>query len=286
MKKKNKIKVAIIGATSFVGENLLFFLTKKNIKIIATYNSSKIKKKNKNITWKKLDIRKKKTNFFEYLNYPDIVINLVWMDIPKYLLKKHYQTFIIQKKFNHNLIENGLKNLIVLGTCYEYGKVNGRVSEKLNCKPLIPYGLAKLKLLNSILDLKKKYNFKFAWLRPFFVYGYNSKRKTLYSIVRDVDKGKKINLQVCGKLVRDFLPIDYLCKIILKLIKLNRDVGILNVCSGKKITIKNFIKKILNDKKKLMNINMNAKNPNFFEPNYFWGDTKKLKKILSSNNRI
>ena len=71
------------------------------------------------------------------MNYPDIVINLVWMDIPKYLLKKHYQTYIIQKKFNHNLIENGLKNLIVLGTCYEYGKVNGKVSEKFNCKPLI-----------------------------------------------------------------------------------------------------------------------------------------------------
>ena len=53
------------------------------------------------------------------------------MDIPKYLLKKHYQTYINQKKFNHNLIENGLKNLIVLGTCYEYGKVNGRVSENL-----------------------------------------------------------------------------------------------------------------------------------------------------------
>ena len=87
MKKKDKIKVAIIGATSFVGENLLIFLKKKDIKIIATYNSSKGKKKDKNIIWKKLDIKKKRINFFKYLNYPDIVINLVWMDIPKYLLK-------------------------------------------------------------------------------------------------------------------------------------------------------------------------------------------------------
>ena len=63
MKKKDKIKVAIIGATSFVGENLLIFLKKKNIKIIATYNSSKVKKKDKNIIWKKLDI-KKKNQFF------------------------------------------------------------------------------------------------------------------------------------------------------------------------------------------------------------------------------
>ena len=64
MKKKDKIKVAIIGATSFVGENLLIFLKKKDIKIIATYNSSKDKKKDKNIIWKKLDIKKKKNKFF------------------------------------------------------------------------------------------------------------------------------------------------------------------------------------------------------------------------------
>ena len=85
-----------------------------------------------------------------------------------------------------------------MGTCYEYGKVNGKVSEKFNCKPLIPYGLAKLKLLNSILDLKK-YNFKFAWLRPFLFMDIIVNENTLFNCKR-VDKGKNINLQVCGNL--------------------------------------------------------------------------------------
>lgn len=281
MKKKNKIKVAIIGATSFVGENLLFFLTKKNIKIIATYNSSKIKKKNKNITWKKLDIRKKKTNFFEYLNYPDIVINLVWMDIPKYLLKKHYQTYIIQKKFNHNLIENGLKNLIVLGTCYEYGKVNGNISEKKLCKPNTNYGKAKLKLLENLTKLQKNYNFRLAWLRPFFIYGENKKRKTLFSLLKEIDNGKEIKLKVCGNLVRDFLHVNFLCRIIFRLMKYNSNVGILNVCSGKKITVRQFIYNNLKNKDKLNYISMNGINPNSFEPDKFWGDTKKLNKIIN-----
>ena len=40
-------------------EKITNFFKKKNIKIIATYNSSK-GKKNKNIIWKKLDIKKKK----------------------------------------------------------------------------------------------------------------------------------------------------------------------------------------------------------------------------------
>ncbi len=276
------MKVAIIGATSFVGKNLILLLVKKNIKIIATYNSSKNLQRGKNITWKKLDIRKKNLNFYKYLSHPDIVINLAWMDIPRYLLKKHLKTYYVQKRFNFNLIKNGLQNLIILGTCYEYGKVNGKISENSSCKPSIPYGLAKLRLLNSILNLKKKYNFKLTWLRPFFVYGENSKRKTLFSLIKEIDKGKNINLKVCGWLVRDFLSINYLCYVIFKVLKINKDIGILNVCSGKKITIKNFIKKILKNKKKIINIDMNGKNPNYFEPDFFWGDSKKLKKIINS----
>ena len=47
------MKVAIIGATSFVGENLILNLKKSNLTIIATYNSNKKIEKTKNITWKK-----------------------------------------------------------------------------------------------------------------------------------------------------------------------------------------------------------------------------------------
>ena len=39
------MKVAIIGATSFIGQNLIFLLKKKNIKLIATFKSNKKIKK-------------------------------------------------------------------------------------------------------------------------------------------------------------------------------------------------------------------------------------------------
>ncbi len=275
------MKVAIVGATSFIGQNLLFLLKKKNIKLIATFKSNKKIKKTSKITWKKLDISKKKDNYYKYLNYPDVVINLAWSDIPNYTINKHFKTFTFQKKFNYNLIKNGLKNLIILGTCYEYGKINGKISESSICKPNTPYGKAKLKLLKSIIKTKNHYDFKFTWLRPFFVYGENKKRKTLYTLVRELDKGKKVKLKVCGKLVRDFLSVNFLCSVIFKILKLNKNIGVLNVCSGKKITLKNFILSVLKNKKKISYIDMNGKNPNFFEPNNFWGDKKKLNKIIS-----
>ena len=275
-----KTKIAIIGGTSFIGSKLLFLLKKKKLRIIATYNNKKNIDKNSKIIWKKLDLKKKKKNYFKYLDSPDIVINLAWPDIPNYLLKKHFKTFILQKRLNYNLINNGLKNLIMLGTCYEYGKISGKLNENLKPKPVIPYAKAKFDLLKSITMLKKKKSFKFSWLRPFFVYGNNRKRRTLFSLLKDYEKNKVQELSVCGELVRDFVPVNFLCKSILKIINLNDDVGVLNICTGNPMNLKKFVKINIKDRKKFNKIEMNGKNPNSFEAKKFWGCNKKLKKII------
>lgn len=276
------MKIAIIGGTSFIGQNLIKYLHKKKLRLIATYNSKKPIKKEVSTTWKKLDIKKEKKNYLKYLEYPDIVLNLAWPNIPNYKLKRHFKTFYYQKKFNYNLIKNGLKNLIVLGTCYEYGKINGKISEKTTERPTIPYAVSKLKLLESILELKKKNYFKFTWLRPFFVYGDNKKRRNLYSLIKEIENDKNGKLKVCGYLIRDFISVKLLCFIIFKLIILNKDIGILNVCTGKGITIQNFIKKNLKNKNNFKKFNMNGINKNNFEANYFWGDNSKLKEVLKN----
>ena len=284
MQQKNytdpKTKIAIIGGTSFIGNKLISLLSKKKFQIIATYNNKKNVIKNIKITWKKLDLNKKKKNYFKYLNSPDIVINLAWPNIPNYLLKKHLKTFILQKKLNYNLINNGLENLIILGTCYEYGKISGKLNESLKPKPVIPYAKAKFELFKSIITLKNKKTFKLSWLRPFFVYGNNRKRKTLFSLLKDYEKNKIKKLKVCGELVRDFVPVDFLCRSILKIINLNDDIGLLNICTGRPMKLSKFVKINVRDKKKFSRIEMHGKNPNNFEAKKFWGCNKKLKKII------
>ena len=58
-----KIKIAIIGGTSFIGNKLLHLLKKKKLRIIATYNNNKNFNKNSKINWKKLNLEKKKKLF-------------------------------------------------------------------------------------------------------------------------------------------------------------------------------------------------------------------------------
>ena len=281
-----KIKIAIIGGSSFIGQNLIQYLSKKkNFKIVATYtNNLQIIKKFNEVLWKKLDIKKSKKNYFKFLKSPDILINCAWPDIPNYNSKNHYKTFHHQKNLTYNLIQNGLKNLIFLGTCYEYGRKNGCLKETDQTKPSVPYAISKKKLLKSILLLKKKNNFKLTWLRPFFVFGNNKKRKTLFSILKKNKINELSKLSLNGNLKRDFVSVNFLNRVILKVLKLDKDIGILNVCTGQGITIKSFILKNLKNKKNIKLINMNGKNSNNFEPKSFWGDNTKLEKIFHNEN--
>ena len=275
------MKVAIIGGSSFIGQNLIKFFLKKEIDLTCTYNKNvEIKKIFSKVTWKKLDLNKQKKNYFKYLGNPDILINLSWPDIPNYKSKNHFKTYNIQKKFCYNLINNGLTNLIFLGTCFEYGKKKGEVSEKSIAKPIIPYSQSKFKLLKSLLKLKKKKNYNLTWLRPFYVYGQNKKRETLFTIIKNFHKNKKI-LKINGTLVRDFVNVNYLIDVIVKLTQLKKDNGILNVCTGKKISIRKFIEKNLKYKKDIKRIKFCNEKPNDYEPEYFWGNPNKLKTIIN-----
>lgn len=279
------MKIAIVGATSFIGKILIPYILKKDHTIVATYCTNNNFKSHKKIIWKKLDIKKNKKNYFKYLGEPDVLINLAWPDIPNYRLKKHFKTFYEQKKFNYNLVKNGLKNLIILGTCYEYGKVKGSVKENKKENPIIPYAIAKLSLLKSLQKIKSKFSFKFTWLRPFFVYGNNKKRKTLFTIIKDLEKNKIPTFEVNGSLVRDFVPVNFLCSSILKIASLNKSYGIVNISTGKGLSVKNFIKKNLKNKKNVKRFNMLGKYKNDFEPNSFWGNNLKLKSILKERVR-
>ena len=58
------MKVAIIGATSFVGENLILHLQKSKFNIVATYNSNKKIKKEKKNYLEKIRYKKRKKKLF------------------------------------------------------------------------------------------------------------------------------------------------------------------------------------------------------------------------------
>lgn len=276
------MKVAVIGGSGFIGTNVVNELSKsKNISIISTYKNNKKFKNTRKIKWIKYDLNSEKKNMYNFLKKPDVVVNLSWPNIPNYLTHNHFNTYKRQKKMINNLLNNGLKNLIVLGTCFEYGNVNGKLSETFKARPNTPYSRAKYQLLKSLLEFKKKKNFNLIWLRLFYVYGHHPARDTLYNVINKLKNKKISSLSISGNLIRDYLSIQNVSKIIKKFVKLKKDIGIVNMCSGKPITLKKLTKKILNNEKLFNKVNFKKNNSNYYEPSKFWGDTKKLKSYIN-----
>ncbi|MCS5623086.1 MAG: NAD(P)-dependent oxidoreductase, partial [Candidatus Marinimicrobia bacterium] len=140
------MKVAVTGASGFIGQHVLAELVKRNIEIIAT---SRTNKKGdcfglKNIQWIKLDIESPPGDCYKILEMPDVLIHLAWGGLPNYRSLHHFDKELpIHYRFLSDLVNDGLQSLVSVGTCFEYGFQSGPIAANVETYPDNPYGLAK-----------------------------------------------------------------------------------------------------------------------------------------------
>ena len=275
------IKILVTGAGGFIGLRVCQLLKKKkNTEIIGTYNSNK--PKIKNIINKKFDIYKRKKNFYKFFNKPSILIHLAWSDLDDFNSQNHLKKLSAQKIFLKNIIKNGLKNLVVAGTCFEYAKKNGKHSELDKTKPLTNYGKSKDLLRKFLFRLKRKYKFNITWVRIFYMYGKNYNRETLTNLLINSKRNKKY-IQLNKNIKRDFLDVKQVAYRIILLSLKQKNFGVVNICSGKQLSLKSLVK-ILKNKYKIQPLVKfkNMKN-RIYEPKNFYGDTNKFNRIIKIN---
>ena len=97
------------------------------------------------------------------------------------------------------------------------------------------------------------------------------------------NKNHKIFKMTSGNQIRDYLHVDELSKKIISISFLKKNLGIINVCSGKPISIK---KLVLQWKKRFkwdIEFSFGSKEQKKYEPLSFWGSTKKFKNVLKRN---
>ena len=273
------MNIVIIGASGFIGKNLIKRLITQNHNIIGTYRNNKPNIYNKKIQWKKFNINKPVLK--KYFADADVVIHLAWDKLPNYSQKFHLNThFITQKKFIKSIIKYGVSNLFVLGTCFEYGKQEGELKENFIPKPVTSYGIAKNKLRIEIEKLNKKRKFKYTWARLFYVYGNHQSKTSVYSQLKNSILKKKSFKMSTGDQTRDFMEISKACKIISILATNNKSNGIVNICTQKPIKLRNLVLKWIKNYKSTIKIIYGFYKIPDYEPMHFWGSNKKMKKLI------
>ena len=185
-------------------------------------------------------------------------------------------------KFIKNMIAGGLKDIVVAGTCFEYGMIEGCLSEDLDTKPSNSYGIAKDTLRKFIIELKENFSFQYKWIRIFYVYGEGQSKRSLFYLLDKAIKNKDKQFNMSGgEQLRDYLYISELTKYICLIADQNIYVDkIINCCSGNPRSVKDLVQEYLKDKDYNISLNLGYYPYRDFEPMAFWGDRTNLENLL------
>ncbi len=280
------MKVLITGVSGFIGNYVLKKLSKnQNLEIIGISRSKyKNKKKFKNVKLINYDIKNIDKTFLEDFGLPDKLIHLAWGNLPNYYDVYHIEEELeIQKRFLDALIDAGLKDLFVSGTCFEYGSCEGEITENNPTNPNNVYGKAKLELLNYLIKKKALNSFSLTWGRLFYMYGNGQNNQSLWQQFQKSIIEKKKTFDVAGDQLRDYLHVDEIAKHIVFLSLNNDNLGIINICSGKPISIKNLVNEWASVQNASIKINENAFKKRKHDPPSFWGNNQKLVNLYKEN---
>ena len=242
-----KYKILISGGTGFIGYHLAKKCLDLNWSVVSISTKSPIKKRRlKNVKYLKLDISKKKLLRRLPSNF-DYVVNLAgYVDHSdkKKTMQSHFNGC---KNLSSFFIDKNIKKFIQIGSSIEYGKLKSpqRENKKNLQKTYSVYGKAKLLSTKFLLSLYKKYNFPATIMRLYLVYGPMQEQNRVIPItIMNAIKNKKFNCS-SGNQIRDFIYIDDLINVLLKILKKKKlDGEIVNIGSGETVSIKKLILKI------------------------------------------
>jgi len=282
------MRILITGATGFIGRNVVdYLISLGKYELITTAIEVKEEAESfcpalKNTNYISKNLNEKEENYYTFFNNPGCVIHLSWEGLPNYNELFHIERNLPANfYFIKNLIQKGLSDITIMGTCFEYGLQNGCLDEEKAANPVTVYGLSKDILRKFIELLHKKYRFNMKWIRLFYLYGQGQGKKTLWGQLEEAveNNNKEFNMSL-GEQLRDYISINCAAEYISRIALQNNTTGIINCCSGKPISVRQFVENYFDERGINMRLNRGYYPYSEFEPLAFWGDTARLKKII------
>jgi nucleoside-diphosphate-sugar epimerase len=270
------VKILVTGGTGFIGNHLVKKLLCDGHTLIVTGTSIEKAKKYdwlSQVQFEELDLNKFDETFFKKCDNVDKLIHLVWSGLPNYKALFHYENNLMpQYFFLKKIIETGIKDITITGTCFEYGMKNGGLSSDMQTDPQNPYSLAKDTLRKFLQQLQQIEPFDLKWLRLFYMYGEGQSEKSILSLLDKALLNNDTSFNMSGgEQLRDYLPIEQVAKQIANYAINKEDSCIENVCSGTPVSIRKLVENHLKIKNKKIFLNLGYYPYPDYEPMAFWG---------------
>jgi nucleoside-diphosphate-sugar epimerase len=260
------MKLAVTGATGFVGGHVLARLDAQGASYVASGRDPA--KSRSGAPFVSLDLANPPADAFERLDRPEVLIHLAWGGLPNYRSRQHFETELPrQYAFLKRMVDAGLRHLVVVGTCFEYGMRDGPLSESMAPAPANPYGLAKDTLRRQL---------------EYLVWGERQAAGSLYSLLSAAVERRERTFDMSGgEQLRDYLPVGAVADYLVRLSTRGDGAGVVNICSGRPISVRRLVEGWIAENKWEISLNLGKYPYPDYEPMAFWGCAEKLKTCLN-----
>ena len=280
------LHVLVTGATGFVGRHLVSALLERGCCVRAVARNAEVAQSMAwidSVEFVAADIHAADLDVVALTEGIDVLAHLAWPGLPNYQALFHFEhNLFADYAFIKRVIEAGVSQVLVTGTCFEYGMQNGPLDEDVMPQPSNPYGLAKNTLRLFLESFQQEHLFTLQWVRLFYLHGAGQNPNSLLaSLDRAVEAGDKFFNMSAGEQLRDYLAIDttagYLAEILLR-----RDFsGVINCCSGQPISVRALVEQQLSARGASIELNLGHYSYSAHEPMAFWGVTERLQQVLA-----
>lgn len=276
------MKILVTGSNGYIGSKIVSKLCDIGIDVIATdLVNTHIDERAKFI---KSNIFDNNANWMEYFENPDVCLHMAWRDGFIHNSNKHMDDLSGHYLFLTNLIENGLKQVTVMGSMHEIGYWEGKIDENTYCNPLSMYGISKNALRQSIELFCKNHDCIFQWIRGYYIFGNDEFGNSIFCKIRQAAKeGKKLFPFTTGKNKYDFININDLVDQISNVVIQNRINGIINCCSGTPVSLADEVEWYIRKNNLQIKLDYGKYPDRPYDSPCVYGDNSKIKSIIAYN---
>ncbi len=275
------MRIAVTGASGFVGRHLVARLLEGGHELTAIgRNKSRMEQLPSfhSVRFVESDIRSAASCIHDTLGANDVLVHLAWDGLPNYKGLFHFEKNLPEAyDFVKSAVLAGYKRIVVVGTCFEYGMVEGCLSEDSLTCPANPYGIAKDTLRKYLQLLQLETPFELSWCRLFYMYGPGQNPKSLFSQLEAAIARKDARFPMSGgEQLRDFLPVAEVADRLRTVIEHPSADGVFNICSGKPVSIRSLVEKRIQELGAKIELDLGVYPYPTYEPFAFWGNPNKF----------